>query len=211
MKQCLVTSAGVMIKRWSQAFPDAVVAATLADVPETATAAWSTLWLDVSSRDDTRSASVIPDAVALGFPVVVMSSTPSETEAFQALNLGAAGYCHLHSAAQQLTEISLVVLNNGIWMPPELLQRFLNLSLRAAPDLAPREKNVDASALTARELAVAQQVAVGATNREISERLEITERTVKAHLTSVFEKLQVRDRVQLALVMNNVGISAAVR
>ena len=51
---------------------------------------------------------------------------------------------------------------------------------------------------------VAEQIATGATNREISERLDITERTVKAHLSSIFEKLGVRDRVQLALSMNNV-------
>ena len=51
---------------------------------------------------------------------------------------------------------------------------------------------------------VAEQVAHGASNREIAEALEITERTVKAHLSAIFEKLGVRDRVQLALAMNNI-------
>jgi len=53
---------------------------------------------------------------------------------------------------------------------------------------------------------VAERVAHGASNREIAEALEISERTVKAHLTTSFEKLEVRDRVQLALKMNNIAI-----
>ena len=55
--------------------------------------------------------------------------------------------------------------------------------------------------LTKRETQVAQAVADGCSNREIAERLNISERTVKARLTSVFQKLDVRDRVQLALLM----------
>ena len=51
---------------------------------------------------------------------------------------------------------------------------------------------------------VAEQVAHGAANREIAQSLDITERTVKAHLSAIFAKLAVRDRVQLALAMNNI-------
>jgi DNA-binding NarL/FixJ family response regulator len=53
-------------------------------------------------------------------------------------------------------------------------------------------------------------VAHGASNREIAEALEISERTVKAHLTTSFEKLEVRDRVQLALKMNNIAIYSTI-
>jgi DNA-binding NarL/FixJ family response regulator len=51
---------------------------------------------------------------------------------------------------------------------------------------------------------VAEQIAHGATNREIAVALDISERTVKAHLSAIFDKLGVRDRVQLALAMNNI-------
>ncbi len=196
------------MKRWSQAFPDAFAVAGVADISSVISSVSGALWVDGRVFTTTSTSAKLEESIAQGPPVVLMSSTPNESEAFQALNLGAAGYCHLHSAAQQLSEIALVVLNNGIWMPPELLQRFLRLSVRVASEEASEE--VDLQALTARERVVAEEVAVGATNREIAARLQITERTVKSHLTAIFEKLQVRDRVQLALVMNNVAVSAAV-
>ena len=93
-------------------------------------------------------------------------------------------------------------------MPPELVQRLLKLSLRVLPGESPIDESLND--LTARELMVAEQIATGATNREIAQRLQITERTVKAHLTAIFEKLGVRDRVQLALAMNKVPTCAVV-
>ena len=93
-------------------------------------------------------------------------------------------------------------------MPPELMQRFLALSMRVAPK--PQSSEVELNALTSRELMVAEQVAKGASNREIAEALDITERTVKAHLSAIFEKLGVRDRVQLALAMNNIPTYATI-
>lgn len=87
-------------------------------------------------------------------------------------------------------------------MPTKLMQRFLALSTRVVPTEAPVDPELNE--LTSRELMVAEQVAHGASNREIAEALDITERTVKAHLSAIFEKLGVRDRVQLALAMNNI-------
>ena len=55
-------------------------------------------------------------------------------------------------------------------------------------------------ALTARELQIAEAVAQGRGNREIAGQLGITEQTVKNHLTSIFEKVGVASRLQLALV-----------
>ena len=60
---------------------------------------------------------------------------------------------------------------------------------------------VDLDDLTRRERQVAEAVADGLSNREIAERLSISERTVKARLTTVFQKFDVRDRVQLALLL----------
>jgi DNA-binding NarL/FixJ family response regulator len=67
-------------------------------------------------------------------------------------------------------------------------------------------KTVSLDELTKRECQVAKAVADGLSNREIAARLSISERTVKARLTSVFQKLNVRDRVQLALLLRGSGV-----
>ncbi|UUA74872.1 helix-turn-helix transcriptional regulator [Cellvibrio sp. QJXJ] len=63
--------------------------------------------------------------------------------------------------------------------------------------------SADLNLLTGRERAVAELVAAGKTNKEVARELDITERTVKAHLGASFEKLGVRDRLQLALAFSN--------
>jgi len=57
--------------------------------------------------------------------------------------------------------------------------------------------------LTTREKEVAQRVAHGCTNKCIANKLDISERTVKAHLTSIFHKTGITDRVHLALILNS--------
>jgi two-component system nitrate/nitrite response regulator NarL len=202
MEQLFVTPTGVLNDRWKKAFPRALVVTSVGEIAEASNSARAVIWLDISAVASQDRLSDLEEAVTYGWPVVVMAATPAESEAFQMLNTGAAGYCHVKAAPEQLREIGLVVEHSGVWMPPELMQRLLKLSLRVLPTEMPVKQVLNE--LTAREQMVAEQIATGATNREISERLEITERTVKAHLSAIFEKLGVRDRVQLALAMNNV-------
>jgi len=202
MEQLFVTPSGVLNDRWKKAFPKALVVSCVTELPEASASAKAVVWLDIGALPVESRLADMKEAVAFGWPVVAMAATPAESEAFQMLNTGAAGYCHVKAAPEQLREIGLVVEHSGIWMPPELMQRLLKLSLRVVPTEVSVEKELNE--LTARELMVAEQIATGASNREIAERLDITERTVKAHLSSIFDKLEVRDRVQLALSMNNV-------
>ena len=62
-----------------------------------------------------------------------------------------------------------------------------------------------AEALSPREQEVARFAAMGDSNAEIAERLSISERTVRAHLSAIFEKLQVSDRLMLALKVHGIG------
>ena len=203
MEQLFITRSGELRERWRQAFPSASVASSTADIGAATSKARGVVWLDVAVTSPEDRIAEVKAAVAFGWPVVVMAATPGEAEAFQLLNVGAMGYCHVKAAPEQLREIALVVEHGGIWMPPELLQRFLALSTRVVPS-EPPPVEPELNELTSRELMVAEQVAHGATNREIAAALDITERTVKAHLSAIFDKLGVRDRVQLALAMNNI-------
>jgi two-component system nitrate/nitrite response regulator NarL len=202
MAQVFISAPGKMRERWSQAFPEARVLADVAAATGLKGLETSSLWLDLAANPADLHLENVAAASSLDCPVVAMVGVPGEAEAFSLLNAGVQGYCHVKAAPEQLCEISLVVENGGLWMPPPLMQRFLALSTRAIPAAAPEVHELND--LTARELMVAEQVAHGASNREIAEALEITERTVKAHLSAIFDKLGVRDRVQLALRMNNI-------
>ncbi len=199
MQQVFVCATGQLRERWERAFPCAQVVANLAALSDVSPIV---IWLDISTESGAML-NEVGRAVALGCPVVAMAATPGEAEAFAVLKAGCAGYCHVNAAEEQLREISLVVEHGGLWMPPELMQRLLALSVRLIPG-EPVTAEPELNTLTARELMVAEQVAHGASNREIAQVLEITERTVKAHMSAIFEKLAVRDRVQLALAMNNI-------
>ena len=202
MEHLFITPKGKLRDRWKQAFPQARAAVEVSEIGEATSGPRGIVWLDIAALAPIERSAEVQAAAAFGWPVVVMAATPGESEAFQLLNQGAVGYCHVKAAPEQLREVALVVEHGGFWMPPELMQRFLALSTRVVPTEAPIEPELND--LTSRELMVAEQVAHGATNREIAEALDITERTVKAHLSAIFEKLGVRDRVQLALAMNNI-------
>lgn len=202
MTQVFVTPRGTLRERWREAFPEAQAVATVPGASQALSPGKGCLWLDLGAAPGELREEQVKAARALGRPVVAMVAVPLEAEAFSLLGAGAQGYCHVEAAASQLREIAIVVEQGGLWMPPTLLQRFLALSTRVIPPALPGKQALND--LTSRELMVAEQVARGASNREIAEALDITERTVKAHLSAIFEKLEVRDRVQLALKMNNI-------
>ncbi len=138
-------------------------------------------------------------------PCVVLSDLPTDEEALAAYAAGARGYCNTHAAAQMLIQVAAVVLQGGLWIGESLMQRLVSATsrLQALPSSATTEKNGDWSkTLTDREEQVARTLAGGASNKEIARALGITDRTVKAHVGAILEKLQVRDRLQLSLIVN---------
>lgn len=192
--------------RWQEAF-DAAGYCKLSDF-ETTLAKSSGLicWLDVSLLAVEERLLAIKRIGAQVEKLVVMSDELSETEAFKVMQFGAAGYCHYLAAPEQLVEIAAVVSRGGLWLGAQLMQKLLALTNGANPSVNQSLVAEDVlSNLTPRERMVAIEVGKGATNKEIAERLEITERTVKAHISVIFEKLGVRDRVQLALFINNLS------
>ncbi|MDP2818992.1 MAG: response regulator transcription factor [Polaromonas sp.] len=141
-------------------------------------------------------------------PCVVLSDRPTDEEALAAFAAGARGYCNTHAAAQMLIQIAAVVLQGGLWIGESLMQRLVSATsrLQALSSTAATEKNETWSkTLTDREEQVARTLAGGASNKEIARALGITDRTVKAHVGAILEKLQVRDRLQLSLIVNRRG------
>lgn len=149
-----------------------------------------------------------------GARVVLLSNIPAEPEGMDALNAGVRGYTHAYGVPTLLQEVALVVGHGGLWVGPDLLQRLVGSSSAALARL-PSVPSVGAASavaapnawatLSEREAQVARAVSAGRSNKEVAAAMFISERTVKAHLSAVFEKLGVRDRLQLVLRLSAAG------
>ena len=127
-----------------------------------------------------------------------------------ALAAGAMGCCSSDLGPEQVSRILNIVEDGGVWISnaalPQLLQRLRSkASSVSAPATPEQHNNTDLAELTHREREIARMVASGDSNKIIARKLNITDRTVKAHLTTVFQKLNLRDRLQLALYVNKNG------
>ncbi len=126
----------------------------------------------------------------------VLSNTPSFQEGEELLALGAKGYANTYIHETHLMQALSVIESGNIWLYPEFMQHLIT-------KIQPKEPKDDRlELLTEREKEIAQLVAKGMTNKEMASELSITERTVKNHLSHIFEKLQVTDRLSLALMVN---------
>lgn len=143
----------------------------------------------------------------LGQFVVVLADEPDDSIVSEALALGASGCCNTYAAPEVLRQAALVVQNGGLWIGQEMLRRLVGGTSRILGARSGAQQNNQwSSVLSDRETQVSRLVATGASNSEIAEKLSITERTVKAHLSAAFEKLGVRDRLQLSLKINGLDL-----
>lgn len=136
-----------------------------------------------------------------GLKVLVLSAHPSDAEGQIVLAKGACGYSHTHLAVDALSRILKSVEDGAIWMGRSLLQKLLQDIDDRLPPMRSHEWSLH---LSQREAEVAQLAALGHSNADIAKLLTITERTVRAHLSAIFEKLNVNDRLQLALKVHGI-------
>lgn len=131
----------------------------------------------------------------------------SEQKQINALVLGAKGYCECDAASEMLLKAVNSVLRGDIWIQRHLIPKVINVLIKlnnSQPTDAPEQEKTAPSllnCLTVREMEVAKLISAGKSNKIIAETLNISERTVKAHLTSIFQKLNVQDRLHLAILI----------
>ncbi len=187
MRPIFITTSSVHSTRWQQAFPEAEIYSNpvVGQVPvDGETLAW--ILLDGNWQQHLVS------VTNLGAKVVALTLNESAGEARRLIALGARGYVHALSAQELLLKVKKAVEYDGLWLGRDLMNQLIVPS-------QPPEVATGFDKLSARERAVAELVAQGLSNKEVARQLSITERTVKAHLSACFEKLNVRDRMQLAM------------
>lgn len=196
------------IPRWQEAFPDAEIVCGAANtaVETSQLTDASVIWLHVAEEGRTGAAWVSEIRARAGdTPIVVLSNVPDDDQGLAILAAGAVGYSSALTVPDVLRQVASVVENGGLWVGAPLMRRFMqSLATRLPAAADPLLEQ-----LSQRERQVAEAAARGSTNKEIARALGITERTVKAHLSATFDKLGVRDRIQLALRIQGVEESTA--
>lgn len=114
--------------------------------------------------------------------VLILTTSDLEEDIYRALRAGASGYALKTTAPERLTEAICAIHAGARWLPEEVTRT-----------LADRESGKE---LSPREIEVLRLVVKGLTNPEISEALQISLGTTKAHLRSILDKLQVSDRTE---------------
>lgn len=137
--------------------------------------------------------------------VVVLGEDLDEESEWQLFKAGARGCCTLACSLELASRVIAALLRNELWMRRALTGRLLqelvcSATLHTANNAAAADQEAFDS-LTVREKEVARLVAGGRSNKEIARQLNVAERTVKAHLSEVFRKLGVSDRLKLALLI----------
>jgi DNA-binding NarL/FixJ family response regulator len=108
--------------------------------------------------------------------------------------MGARAVVQKRFAVETLMEAIAAAMEGLVWMPPTLQAELATQWTRTANELTTREREI------------VRFVAMGLRNAEVATKLAITESTVKKHLNNIFQKLNIRDRVEVALYAMHAGL-----
>jgi len=137
--------------------------------------------------------------------IVVLSGAISEETELALFKAGVRGYCRDNIDPQLLKRVIVAVQVGELWIRRSLVPRLLDeLGVQFSSTVDDKRAVTGRLAyLTVREREIAALVGSGGTNKQIAKQLDISERTVKAHLTEIFRKLGIADRLKLALLLAN--------
>ena len=138
-----------------------------------------------------------------GVAVVVVSANDDPRVVRRALDHGAAGYLPKSSGLDELRDAIRAVLGCEQWLPPTLRAAVARTqSSSSDAELAAR-----LASLSPQQFRVLALVAQGLLNKQIADQLDVQERTVKAHLSAIFEKLGARNRTQAGVILRGLELS----
>ena len=131
--------------------------------------------------------------------VVIFTNSEEPQHVTRALEASARGYVLKGISGPDLVKVTQMVLTGRCYVTPELAARLLTQS--SAKPAKDRPADVQHQDLTVREEEIIGGVATGKTNKEIARALNLSEKTVKHHMSNIMQKLHVRNRVEAVLYM----------
>ena len=135
--------------------------------------------------------------------IVILDDHASDEDEMAMLKAGARGICPPDINESSLKMMVHSVRNGELWIRRSLTSRLLeHLREHAHPQIDAGSVDARLKDLTRREYEIALRVGNGESNKQIAYSLEISERTVKAHLTSIFQKTGATDRLKMALILS---------
>nr|WP_316642351.1 response regulator transcription factor [uncultured Roseateles sp.] len=139
---------------------------------------------------------VTAEKIAMACPataIVMLTGSDDKDKLLSALKAGARGYVLKGVSARELAHVVRAAVDGEVYVSPSIAAEMLvSLTQGKAPD--PLQE------LTEREREILALIGQGLTNREIGERIFLSEKTIKHYVTNILQKLQVRSRVEAALL-----------
>jgi DNA-binding NarL/FixJ family response regulator len=134
--------------------------------------------------------------------VLILTTFDLDEYVYEALTAGASGFVLKDDPAEQLIAAVRIVAAGDALLSPAVTKRVIKQFVRVPRPQPPRELEE----LTAREREILRLIAGGLSNAEIGAQLYISETTVKTHVTHIFQKLSLRDRVQAVVLAYQTGL-----
>ena len=137
--------------------------------------------------------------------VIILTTFDDDANVFEGLRAGAVGYLLKDLSGQELANAVRTVYSGGALIEPAVAKRVMAEFARLHPPARTIEEGLP-EPLSERELAVLKLISAGLSNREIGNKLGLSEGTVKNYVTNVLQKIGVRDRTQAALRGRELGL-----
>ena len=142
---------------------------------------------------------------ALTCPCIALSSMPSYKEAIRVLSYGIRGYGNKYMRPENFRQSASAVQTGQLWMIPSILQDIIqHLTPPRQNEKELLQTDIFWQDVSKREKEVCLNIAQGLSNQEAADKMFISLRTIKAHLTNIYQKTGCRDRLELALKVNQI-------
>jgi two-component system nitrate/nitrite response regulator NarL len=153
--------------------------------------------LDISMPGNGINAAQRISAACPGVKIAMLTVSENDQDVMKALEAGASGYVLKGVGAQELVTMIRGVAAGESYVSPSLAARLLVAMKSSGGASTPQSALAN---LTDREEQILRLVAKGLSNKEVGRELDLQEKTVKHHMTSILQKLQARNRVEAAVI-----------